>query len=75
MQHDGDDKPVGVQPIPNIYDRLSLIRDWVENGNAPGKSVNVAAGERSMPMCPYPEYLKCSRGQPGSASSYECAAQ
>ena len=44
---DGDGKPVTVQPIPNAYDRLGLIMDWVENGKAPGKSVTVTAGERS----------------------------
>ncbi|HUA61305.1 MAG TPA: tannase/feruloyl esterase family alpha/beta hydrolase [Verrucomicrobiae bacterium] len=72
---DGDGKPVAVQPVPNIYGRLSLITDWVENGKAPGKSVTVTAGERSMPMCSYPEYPKYSGGPAGSASSYVCAAQ
>ena len=72
---DGDGKPVAVQPVPNIYGRLSLITDWVENGKAPGKSVTVTAGERSMPMCSYPEYPKYSGGPAGSASSYACAAQ
>jgi pimeloyl-ACP methyl ester carboxylesterase len=72
---DGDGKPVAVQPVPNIYGRLSLITDWVENGKAPGKSVTVTAGERSMPMCSYPEYPKYSGGPAGSASSYTSAAQ
>ncbi|HLK68851.1 MAG TPA: tannase/feruloyl esterase family alpha/beta hydrolase [Bryobacteraceae bacterium] len=72
---DGDGKPVAVQPVPNSYDRLSLITDWVENGKTPGKSVTVSAGERSMPMCSYPEYPKHSGGPAGSASSYACAAQ
>jgi feruloyl esterase len=72
---DGDGKPVAVQPIPNTYDRLGLITDWVENGKAPGKSVTVTAGERSMPMCSYPEYPKYSGGPAGSASSYACAAE
>jgi len=72
---DGDGKPVAVQPIPNAYDRLGLIVDWVENGKSPGKSVIVTAGERGMPMCSYPQYPKYSNGPPGSASSYACAAQ
>lgn len=72
---DGDGKPVTVQPIPNVYERLSMITDWVENGKAPGKSGTVTAGERSMPMCSYPEYPKYSGGPAGSASSYTCAAQ
>jgi len=72
---DGDGKPVTVQPIPNVYERLSLITNWVENGKAPGKSVIAVAGERSMPMCSYPEYPKYSGGPTGSASSYTCAAR
>ena len=72
---DGDGKPVAVQPIPNTYDRLGLIMDWVENGKSPGKSVTVTAGDRSMPMCSYPEYPKYSSGPAGSAGSYACAAQ
>ncbi len=72
---DGDGKPVTVQPIPNVYERLNLITNWVENGRAPGKSVAVTAGERSMPMCSYPEYPKYSGGPAGSASSYTCAAR
>lgn len=72
---DGEGRQVAVEPIPNIYDRLGLMMDWVENGKAPGKSVTVTAGERSMPMCSYPEYPKYSSGPNGSASSYTCAAQ
>ncbi len=72
---DGDGKPVAVQPIPNAYDRLGLIVDWVENGKAPGKSVTVTAGERSLPMCSYPEYPKYAAGPPAAASSYACSAK
>ncbi len=72
---DGDGKPVAVQPIPNTYDRLGMIMDWVENGKAPGKSVTVTAGERSMPMCSYPEYPKYSGGPAASAASYTCTAK
>ena len=70
---DGDGKQVAVQPIPNTYDRLGMIVDWVENGKAPGKSVTVTAGERSLPMCSYPAYPKYSSGPAGSASSYTCS--
>ena len=72
---DGDGKEVAVQPIPNSYDRLGLIVDWVENGKAPEKSVTVTAGDRSMPLCSYPEYPKYSSGPAGAASSYACAAK
>jgi feruloyl esterase len=72
---DGDGKQVAVQPIPNAYDRIGLTMEWVENGKAPGRSITVTAGDRSMPMCSYPEYPKYSGGPAGSASSYACAAQ
>jgi hypothetical protein len=71
---DGDGKAVTPQPIPNAYDRFGLITDWVEKGKAPGKSVVVTAGERSLPMCSYPEYPKYKGGPAGQASSYECSA-
>ena len=70
---DGDGKQIAVQPIPNTYDRLGLIVDWVENGKAPGKSVIVTAGEHSSPMCSYPEYPKYSNGPAGAANSYACS--
>ena len=72
---DGDGKEIAAQQIPSTYNRLGLILDWVERGKAPGKSVTVTAGERSMPMCSYPEYPKYSNGPAGSASSYTCAAK
>jgi feruloyl esterase len=72
---DGAGKAVAVQPIPSTCDRLGLIVDWVESGKAPGKSVTVTTGERSMPMCSYPEYPKYSSGPAGAASSYACAAK
>jgi feruloyl esterase len=72
---DGDGKEIAVQQIPSTYNRLGLIVDWVENGKAPGKSVAVTAGERSMPMCSYPEYPKYSSGPAGSESSYTCVAK
>jgi feruloyl esterase len=72
---DGDGKEIAVQQIPSTYNRLGLIVDWVENGKAPGKSVPVTAGERSLPMCSYPEYPKYSNGPPGSGSSYTCVAK
>ena len=42
-------------------------------GVAPGMSVTVTAGERSLPLCSYPSYPRYKGGAPASASSYECA--
>ncbi|HVV45048.1 MAG TPA: tannase/feruloyl esterase family alpha/beta hydrolase, partial [Bryobacteraceae bacterium] len=61
------------QSIPNTYDRFGIITAWVEKNEAPGKSVRVTAGERSLPMCSFPQYPKYRNGPPGEASSYACA--
>jgi feruloyl esterase len=70
---DGDGKAATAQQIPNAYDRVGIVMDWVENGKAPGKSVKVTAGGRSMPMCSYPAYPKYVGGPGGDASSYTCS--
>ena len=69
----GEGRTVPAAPIPNRYDQVGLLLDWVENGAAPGLSVTVAAGERSLPLCSYPAYPRYVGGAPGSASSYRCA--
>jgi Tannase and feruloyl esterase len=50
-----------------------LLFDWVENGKAPGLSVTVTAGEKSLPLCSYPTYPRYKCGDAGSVGSYECA--
>jgi Tannase and feruloyl esterase len=71
---DGDGRKLEAKPIPNTFDRLALLTDWVEKGTAPGKSVKVTGGERSMPMCSYPEYPKYGKGPATEAGSYQCSA-
>ena len=71
---DGDGRTIPSLPIPNRYDQVALLFDWVENGVAPGKSVTVTAGEKSLPLCSYPAYPRYRGGPPASAGSYECAA-
>ena len=34
---DGDGKQLEAKPVPNTFDRVALLTDWVENGKAPGK--------------------------------------
>ena len=70
---DGTGKEITPQPIPNRFDQIGLLFDWVENMAAPGMSVVVSAGERSLPLCSYPTYPRYREGAAGSASSYECA--
>ena len=72
---DGDGKTIPSAPIPNVFDRVGLLMDWVENNQAPGRQVTVTAGDRSLPMCSYPEYPKYVGGPANVASSYVCAAR
>ena len=72
---DGDGKQIESKPIPNTFDRFALLVDWVENGKAPGKSITVTAGARSLPMCSYPEYPKYNKGPAESAESYSCSSK
>jgi feruloyl esterase len=68
----GDGKTLAVAPVPNAWDRLALLFDWVERGVAPGMSITVSAGEKSLPLCSYPTYPKYVSGPEASASSYRC---
>jgi feruloyl esterase len=71
---DGEGRTIPSQPIPNRYDQLGLLFDWVENNKAPGMSVTVTAGDRSLPLCSYPSYPRYRTGDATAASSYACAA-
>jgi hypothetical protein len=70
---DGDGKTIVPAQIPSGWDRVSLLIDWVERGVAPGLSEIVRAGERSLPLCPYPTYPKYASGPVTTADSYTCA--
>jgi len=70
---DGDGKQIESKPIPNSWDRFALLVDWVESGRAPGKSIKVTAGDKSLPLCSYPEYPKYNKGPSNDAESYSCS--
>jgi feruloyl esterase len=70
----GDGQSVPVFPIPNQFNRTALITAWVEHNVAPGKTLVVTAGGRSLPLCSYPNYPCYKGGPPESAESYESAA-
>ena len=72
---DGDGKPQEARQLPSTFDRVTLLVDWVEKGVAPGKSIVVTGGGRSLPMCSYPEYPKYNKGPVDSAESYECSVR
>jgi hypothetical protein len=60
--------------IPNQYDKRAALIAWVEQNQAPGKTLLVRAGERSLPLCSYPEYPQYVSGAPEAAESYRCTA-
>lgn len=68
-------KGEAVEPftLPNQVDRFALLRDWVEEGKAPGMAVTVEAENRTLPMCSYPTYPRYQSGDPAVAASYTCA--
>jgi feruloyl esterase len=72
---DGDGKQIESKPIPNMWDRFALLVDWVENGKAPSKSIKLTAGDKSLPMCSYPEYPKYNKGPATAAESYSCSSK
>jgi hypothetical protein len=69
---DGDGKTIQPAPIPNQWDRVGMLINWVERGVAPGMSETVTTGERSLPLCSYPTYPKYASGPATQASSYRC---
>ena len=69
---DGEGKTIPALPIPNRYDQTALLFDWVEKSMAPGMSVTVSAGEKSLPLCSYPTYPRYASGDVKSAGSYRC---
>ena len=70
---DGDGKSIPTAAIPNAFDRLGILVDWVEKNIAPPMSVTVKGGNRSLPMCSYPAYPKYVSGPVDTASSFICA--
>jgi len=70
----GSGKTIPAAPIPNQFDKTTLIMAWVEQHQAPAKTLVVTAGGRSLPLCSYPNYPKYVGGPPESAASYISAA-
>lgn len=69
----GSGKSIPVTPIPNEFDRFGLITAWVEQNQAPAKTIKVTGGGRSQLMCSFPNYPKYVGGPAESADSYVSA--
>ena len=52
--------------------RLGLAQRLLNE--APGKTLLVKAGDRTLPLCSYPTYPKFVSGPAESATSYQCTA-
>jgi feruloyl esterase len=70
---DGDGNAIEPVQIPASFDRLALLRNWVENGVAPGKSEELTGPSGSLPMCSYPEYPHYVGSDSEDAASFRCA--
>jgi len=70
----GDGETIEATQIPSQINRESLIMAWVEENQAPDKTLVVTSGDRSLPMCSYPNYPKYVGGPVNEASSYESTA-
>jgi hypothetical protein len=68
----GAGKEITPFTIPNQYDKRAALIAWVEQNEAPGKTLLVKAGDRSLPLCSYPEYPRYVKGAVESADSYRC---
>src|SRR4030095_9246276 len=71
----GEGKPQEARQIPSTFDRVALLVDWVEKGAAPGKSIVVTGGGRSLPMCSYPDYPRYNKGPSDEVESSECSVR
>lgn len=72
---DGDGTVIPTTAIPNTFDRLTILQNWVEKKIVPGKSLVVTAGGKSLPLCSYPAFPKYAGGPTASAESYTCSTQ
>ena len=70
----GSGQTIQTTQIPNQYDKRNILIAWVEKNQAPDKTLVVTSGNRSLPLCSYPNYPKYVSGPPESASSYVSAA-
>ena len=70
---DGAGKTLQRVPLPTAYERFALLVDWVERRIAPGRSLTLTSGARSLPLCSYPQFPKYLGGERAAAASYRCA--
>jgi feruloyl esterase len=72
MGVDGEGRTIPTAPLPTMFDKITLLTDWVERKVAPAMSVTVSAAARTLPLCSYPTYPRYLGGPTDVASSYRC---
>jgi feruloyl esterase len=78
MNGDGESIAVKNIPAPNSNDKMDLIMSWVEEGNAPAKTlvintdghIGVKQEGKGYILCSYPNYPKYIGGQQDEIKSY-----
>ena len=53
---DGAGKSVERSVLLTQFERFALLVDWVERRVAPGRSTTLSGGDRTLPLCSYPQY-------------------
>jgi feruloyl esterase len=74
---DGNGNTIPTSAIPNSFDRVTMVIDWVEKGIAPPLHGVATSATRSLPVCSYPAYPRyLGAALPvNQASSYTCATE
>ncbi len=63
----------GGGPGPNQFDMLSVMDNWVGQGQAPDRIIATSQdGEVSRPLCPYPQFAHYQGGDATKAESFVC---
>ncbi len=71
----GNGEKAPAHELPNQFDRVAALRQWVEKGLAPPKEELVTGKDSSLPLCSYPEYPRYISGDPHQSTSYKCATK
>jgi feruloyl esterase len=63
---------------PNVFDKVSALEQWVEQGKAPDTMIasHMKDGkvDRTRPLCPYPQVAKYKgTGSIDEAANFACA--
>lgn len=74
----GTSNPNANPPLPTLEQLYTALTDWVEKGTAPAALTATApatatAGQKSRPLCLYPQKATYTNGDPNLASSYTCS--